>query len=136
MMEDAAAAAALPEPTPAANGRHDNIRQELDQFKVELGMRLDSRCDQIKRDLVQAGEAVVDSVKVEVTRISLDVDRLRTDCGQLQSELVSHQGGLEAQIGQWQGRLQRLLMEFEGELRQKFAGVDADLLHQHQELEG
>ena len=121
--------------TAAAAGGED-MRQELEQFKLELGIRLDARCDQIKKDLVMAGETIVDGVRSEVARLGVDLDRLRVDCGQLQSELVTHQAGLEYQIGQWQGRLQRLLMEFEGELRQKFTAVDADLVHQHQKLEG
>ena len=112
------------------------IRREIDQLRIELGIRLDVRAEEIKRELVQAGDELVDKIRLETVRASSDVEQIRSDCITLQKQLLSHQGEMEAQIGRWQAHLQSLLIQFDAELRDKFAGINSDLIHQHQKVEG
>ena len=113
-----------------------SLRTEIEQLRVSTGLMVDSRGDQIKSDIARAAERYFDDLKVDAAKVAVDVDRIRQDCGVLQSELVRHQQELESHLGLWQHRLQSLLVEFEEQLRMKIQGIDSDLIHQDRKADG
>ena len=89
------------------------LRDDLEQFRIQVRVMIDAKGEEVKRDLTRAGDDVVDDLRVSTQRVALDVDQLRRDCVTLQAQIGEHQSGFEAQIGTWQSHLQQLVTEFE-----------------------
>ena len=114
----------------------EKLRTEIEQLRVSTRILVDARGDQIKSDIAQAAEKLFDDLKVDAARAAVEVDRIRQDCGVLQTEIVKHQQNFEGQVGMWQHKLQSLLVDFEEKLRVKILGIDSDLIHQNTKVGG
>ena len=135
----AAAGPAAVAPSAAGGGAEElekKLRREIEQHRVSTSLMMDTRGEQIKKEIGAAAEMLFDNLKVDSAKAAVEIGRIRQDCVSLQAELLRHQNNLELQIGQWQGKLQTRLIELEGQLGTKLSGIDSDLVHQNTKADG